>query len=124
MAFGQVGDPRPRFGAEFQGLLAEHFRPAVIGVDHSQEHLDQGRFARAVASQEAVDQPLGDAQIERIDRAAVPIIFRQAVGNDHVGHGGHVSFVNSPLPDRCAVPGEGQGVRAKSPLSLRERGRG
>ena len=90
MAFGQVGDPGARFGTQFQGVLAQHFRPAVIGMHHPQQHLDDGRFAGAVASQEPVDPPLGDAQIERIDHAAAIVILRQAVGNDHVGHGGHI----------------------------------
>ena len=90
MAFGQVGDPRARLGAEFQGVFAQHFRPAVVGVHHAQEHLDHGRFAGAVSPQEAVDPPLGDAQIERVDYAAAIVILRQAVGNDHVGHGGYI----------------------------------
>ena len=56
-------------------------------MHHAQEHLDHGRFAGPVSSQEAVDPPLGDAQIERIDHAAAVVVLRQAVGNDHVGHG-------------------------------------
>ena len=107
MAFGQIGDPRPRFRAELQGLFAEDFRPAVVRMHHPQEHLDHGRLAGAVSSQEAVDQPLGDAQIERIDHAAAIVVLCQAVRNDHVGHGRRVSpiaLLDSRFATGTALP--------------------
>ena len=74
-------------GRRCGGVFAEHFGPAVAGMGHAQQHLDGGRLARPVAAQQPVDRSLGHPQVEPIDRAVAVVILRQAMGDNHVGHG-------------------------------------
>ena len=56
-------------------------------MGHAQQHLDGRGLARPVAAQQSVDRPLGNPQVEAIDRTMAAVVLRQAMGDDHVGHG-------------------------------------
>ena len=84
--FSQIGNPGPGFRPQLRGIIAEHFSPAVARMRHAEQHLDRGRFARPIASQQTVDRSLGNAQVERINCEATTIVFRQPFGDNHVRH--------------------------------------
>ncbi len=86
MPFGDVGDAGPRGRRQRGDVLAQQLRRAAVGPHQAQQHLERRRFARAVASQQAVDRALRHAQVERVDDAAAAVVFGESLGDDRVGH--------------------------------------
>src|SRR5262245_51791263 len=78
--------------------MSEHFDVPFAWIEQAQQHLDRGRFARAVRAEQAKDFTAADLEIHIIDGARLwtaPEIFEDfretADGDDYVGGLGRTS---------------------------------
>src|SRR6266536_5140939 len=82
----EMPDLCPRPASIRTDSLIEHFDISRARANHTQQRADRCRFARAIETEEAINLTRFDAQVDRVDRAHITIIFCQVVCFDCIVH--------------------------------------
>ncbi len=89
---GDVADARANFAVLVADHLAINARFAPGGLEQGRQHLDRGRLARAVGTDEAVAVAFFDGQIQVVERGQLTVLLGEVDGLDH----GHVANPREP----------------------------
>ena len=81
---GQVTEAPAQRRSPLARVLPEHRRAAAGRADEVHQDADGGRLAGPVGTEEAVDLPLADLEIEAVEPAPAAVVLRQCLGANHV----------------------------------------